>query len=1233
MKKPFYTKTGLLGTALACFLIAVLLQHVSFHAMSDGSRVRRFEKTLQDKEQELYTVFDQVDALLEAADPEEDFSVLSPWAGEEWIDRGVDLFVFESDTLVFWTSNSVITDDLSLKEAPAMVFPGNGWAVRKERITGNRHLVGLIRIKTVYPYENHYLENRFQKDFRVPEGTEISFEKGEHRIPVMDSWGKELFYLDFSSVSRYSPFQSFLSLLLYYLGIFLFLLYFRYLIKSIKPRAWRNTGIFLGALVLVLLNALLLKMPVPRQMADLEIFSPQLFAASDLLPSLAGLLTTSLFLFFLVYIFYREFRLGERHKGNLFHVLQVFYFVVMVLYFQGIVLLFRSLVVHSSISFETYRVLDISVFTFVGLFILAMHFAALTLLLDKFFSLFGPVKTLRNQVIVLILFALLSWAAGTLFRGGADFVMALLIAAVAGVVVMIRASGRAESRYSTFFLLIFLFSVFSVYQISRYTAEKRRNEMMVLAVDLSAEHDPVAELLLKNMETDIATDQELGYLIHEGYTDQMVIDDYLRGNYFSGFWEKYDLHFTLCSPEDSLYIEPFTDTWYPCYEFFDELFADSRFRIPGSRFYFVDNMNGRISYFAGFKFYSSDSSAEASLFLELDSRLVTEELGYPELLLRDRPRNAALRRHYTYAKYSNGELITQGGDYSYSLKPDDYTTGREEFEYTETEDYNHLAYNLDQFNTIVVSSRKVSLLNRAITFTYIFVFFYLLLTLYLLATNIPFMKENLQFNIKNKIQYTMIGVLLMSLLLIGGGTVFFSMHQYRERHNENLSEKIQSVYIELIHKLEFETSLSPDWQASGYASLDELLQKFSNVFFTDINLYDPRGNLLATSRPEIFTNKLIGPIMHPAAYRELSIKKAAEFVQEETIGNLRYLSAYVPFRNNENQVLAYLNLPYFTRQQALTMEISNLVVAVVNLYVLLITLSILIAVVISTQITQPLRMLQSKFGKITLGKSNEKIQYEARDEIGGIVREYNRMVDELATSAEKLARSERESAWREMAKQIAHEIKNPLTPMKLSVQHLQRAPEKDPQKQKENIQRITRTLIEQIDTLSAIATEFSNFAKMPRANNEIVNLEEKIRKISELFRSTENIRIDTRFEGPGPPHVYADPEQLTRVFINLLKNAIQSIPEDREGKLGIYLETLPEKVRVQVCDNGRGIPDELGDRLFQPNFTTKSSGMGMGLAIAKSIIENAGGNISYETELGKGSTFVVELPLVQGEGD
>ncbi len=1235
MNKGMIRNTGLLAASIVCFLISLLLEHFSFYNLAENRIVRGFQETLQDKEHHTYALFDEMEQLMAPldkegrADPDQYFTLMYSQLKEETKGMGLDLFIVKNDTLRFWTGNAVSVETLLANESErdGLVFAGNSWLLKRERKVGDCRLIGLILIKHEYQYENRFLRNDFQDDFHVPAGTLILPGGGHTGRTIHDSWQQEVFTLDFSQIPPYSPFQSYISLFLFFAGILLFLLYVRHLIKSIPDPFWKNTGIVMGAIIMILLNAILLKMAIPDQINDLEIFNPVLFAASNLFPTLADLLITTFFIFFLAYIFHAEFTLPDKFSRTVLQVLQAIFFIGLVFYFQLTILLFRSLVVHSSISFETYRVLDITVFTFVGLFILAFHFTSLTLLMDKFFSLFKPDLSSYRLFFFVIAFGLLAWVTGFIQPGGPDLLLAFLITVVTGVVAVFRGRRHVQFRYSTFVLVIFLYSILSVYQIGIYSDEKRHNEKMVLAVDLSAEHDPVAELLLKDLEMDIATDHELGYMIHEGYIDHMVIEDYLRGNYFSGFWERYDMIFTLCTADDSLYIEPYVDVWYQCYDFFDTLHRDSRIRIPGSRFYFVDNMNGRISYFASFEYFSADSTTKASLFLELDSRLVTDELGYPELLLSDRLRKGFFHRDYTYAKYNNGQLITQSGDYSYSLRQDPYTRASDEFEYTVYDGYEHLAYHLDDMNTVVVSNPRVSLLSTAITFTYIFVFFYLILTVNLLLVNIPFLRRSFQVNIKNKIQFTMIGILFLSLLLIGGGTILFSIRQYRERHFDSLEEKIHSVYIEVMHKLEFERDLTDGWQAGGYASLDELLQKFSNVFFTDINLYAPNGDLLATSRAEIFEKRLTGPKIHPAAYYELAILNDAEFTHEEQLGKLRFLSAYIPFRNDRNDLLAYLNLPYFTRQQALTGEISNLVVAVVNFYVLLITISILIAVFISNQITHPLRMIESKFGKIRFGKSNEKIQYEARDEIGALVRAYNHMVDELADSAEKLARSERESAWREMAKQIAHEIKNPLTPMKLSVQHLQRSSGEDAAKLKQNLKRITQTLIEQIDHLSAIATEFSNFAKMPRTNNEEVDLKEKIIKISKLFHSTEDIEIQTTFANTVPAIVLADREQLSRVFINLVKNAIQAIPEDRNGKISISLETTENNVIVKVMDNGRGIPVELGDKLFQPNFTTKSSGMGMGLAIVKNIIEHAGGEIRYETVPGVGTTFIVVLPL------
>jgi nitrogen fixation/metabolism regulation signal transduction histidine kinase len=272
-----------------------------------------------------------------------------------------------------------------------------------------------------------------------------------------------------------------------------------------------------------------------------------------------------------------------------------------------------------------------------------------------------------------------------------------------------------------------------------------------------------------------------------------------------------------------------------------------------------------------------------------------------------------------------------------------------------------------------------------------------------------------------------------------------------------------------------------------------------------------------------------------------------------------------------------------------------------------------------------LRIIQNRIKATRFGSYGEKIEYSKDDEIGGLVKEYNQMLLELGESAEKLAQSERESAWREMARQIAHEIKNPLTPMKLSIQFLQKRFEDKSENREEHLQQVSKTLIEQINTLSSIATAFSNFAKMPTANNEMLNLVDILNHVMSLFRN-DHLDLKLELNNLEAAMVFVDKEQFIRVFVNLINNAIQSIPDGRLGQIIVELEDDDDYFKACVIDNGNGINDQTKEKLFYPNFTTKSGGMGLGLAIVKNIIKNAKGEIWVDSELGVGSCFNIRIP-------
>ena len=324
--------------------------------------------------------------------------------------------------------------------------------------------------------------------------------------------------------------------------------------------------------------------------------------------------------------------------------------------------------------------------------------------------------------------------------------------------------------------------------------------------------------------------------------------------------------------------------------------------------------------------------------------------------------------------------------------------------------------------------------------------------------------------------------------------------------------------------------------------------------------------------------------MNNMAFMNVADLTKSEYIQTEKVGTMKYISAYVPFYNTEKHVLAYLNLPYFRMQSLLAREISNLIVAVINFTLLLIVITMSFAVFISGRLTSPLSMLSEGLASVRLGKKSEHLSYKGSDEIGELVKQYNRMVDELEESAHKLANSEREYAWREMAKQIAHEIKNPLTPMKLNVQQLLKSWKDGIPGFDEKLEGFSKNQIEYIDNLSTIASAFSSFAKMPGTNPVEVDLLEQIKTTLELFRNTDNITFEVQWPPERKVFIYADKEHLNGIFSNLFKNSIQAIPPGRKGLIKVALEVISNKVIVSVSDNGTGIPESSEEKNVHSEF-------------------------------------------------
>ncbi|MBO7523363.1 MAG: sensor histidine kinase, partial [Bacteroidales bacterium] len=350
----------------------------------------------------------------------------------------------------------------------------------------------------------------------------------------------------------------------------------------------------------------------------------------------------------------------------------------------------------------------------------------------------------------------------------------------------------------------------------------------------------------------------------------------------------------------------------------------------------------------------------------------------------------------------------------------------------------------------------------------------------------------------------------------------------------------------------------------------------------------------------VFNRNLVSTRMDNVALDNLKIQGKTEYINTERIGNMNYLSGYSPYLNSYGRAVAYINLPYFRMQQSYTKELSDMVVTIINISLLFFIIITSLAMFIIDRLTSPLSMLSKGLASVELGKRAEHIKYDNDDEIGDLIRQYNLMVDELDDSVTKLANSEREYAWREMARQIAHEIKNPLTPMKLNVQQLHRYYKDGAPDFAERIETFAKNQIEYIDNRSSIATAFSSFAKMPVTKPAKIDIVEQVKTTVGLFSDTNGVD----FEGVWPDekvYVFADKEHLNGIVSNLIKNAIQAIPNNREGHIKVSVKVSGNKVVVSVQDNGSGVPEIIKEKIFTPNFTTKSSGTGLGLAIVKNM--------------------------------
>jgi len=1111
------------------------------------------------------------------------------------VEKGFTVFMFKNDSLFFWSDNSILLPAGfgydRIAEHPEVIKLQNGWYTVQSRRSGNYSMFVFMLIKQEFPFQNEYLKNSFPGYFGIPPEVEISIGKGD--IPVFFPDGRYALSLNFPLKINSAGIPATLLLFFFLLGsVFLIVFLHRAYDRMLPGFKWKYFQIAGIALDICILRGLQFYFKVPFFMYQTDLFGPSLYSSSVLLPSLGDLLIDVTLLLALSTVYFLNVKGSPaaaktpKLKTWIAFFLTVFLFLAGL---TGVLFLINDLIVNSAIPLNLQNISSLIPYSAYGIFIIWAIWAS---------------------------FFLFFWkpAAGVL----------------QGLIPRIKPT----LNFRIMILSIILFSALSMILINNSNNNKEKEKRKILALKLATKRNPITETLFSLLEKQILSDTvfiskaEINGKKSDSFSDKQL-EAYLKKAYFNDYWNKFNIQITPCNGNKNLQIQP-QGYLINCDDYFHTIIREFGETTPTKGMYFLDYGYGKENYLA--KIQLPEAKAEGkkptlTLYIELNSKYVFKDLGYPELLVDRKIIDIPDISEYSFAFYQDGLILYSAGKFQYAHALRQYVDYFKVSPFNTFLGSNHYYSRLSESGVLLISRKQQNFLTTLSPFAYLFILFGLFsFMLYMMIRPASLRMISLK-TLSDRLQMAMIGMLFLSFFTLGAVMVVYIVRLNNEKNNDYLKERAFSIQMELQYKF----GATDKGFLDNTTALENQLVKMSNIFFSDINIYDLAGQLIASSRPQVFKEGLISDLMDSKAFNQLKTGNPSLYIHEENIGKHNYSSAYMPFYNNNNTLLGYINLPYFTRQDDLKKEISTFLVAFINIYVLLFIMGVFIAFIIAKYIASPLRLLAVKMGGFKLGRPNERIEWKGRDEIGKLVEQYNKMVDELGESAEKLALSEREGAWREMAKQVAHEIKNPLTPMKLSVQHLLKAWNDKAPGWDQRLDRFSQTITEQIDALALIASEFSDFAKMPVPRNEKLDLAEVIQSAVFLYKDFTRVFEGSQIKG-RQVYIWADHKQLLRVFTNLFNNAIEAIGNNIQGKIILSLQEENNFYLVKIQDNGHGVPNGQLEKIFQPNFTTKTGGMGLGLAIVKTILQGMNGSIQVESEEGDGTTFILKIPAYRENG-
>jgi signal transduction histidine kinase len=1158
-------------------------------------------------------------------------------------DHAHPFFVLDTlGDLLFWSDFTTTLDfsELDLnQEFQLLEDPFGTFFVKIRKIKRNTtdyYLVHVLRLIWPGNIENDYLKTGPNPDFFGNDRFQLFQNPSDGAFQIKSVAGNPLFGISFQlgyePVGRISN----TALLIFICSIFLlyFLLSFDFLRKKWNNgHQWQTIGY--GFLILLTIRISMVLLNFPGNFFEISLFDPSNYASSWLNPSLGDLFLNTICIVFILSLLI--FQLSSKKTIQQVSVIKsqkdfarglVLSLALSTIFFGFVWFFPRDLI------FNSQWVLDIrSIPTFdlfKGLSILILFF-------------WGSVYVLLSLTLFSLLFSL---------RKDKRIYFKYIL--TAGVPILIGAS-YFDFWFGLGWLIhfIFLFSIirFELFQnvfrlgldtfltffyaclvtagiigVSTFQSERERliSSKTRFANQNLIENDVMTEFFLEDIFTRVKNDLFIQNRMVDPLLSKDPVETKIRKIYLDNYFDQFEVVIRIFSASGQQIQGPAER------EDLRELrqhYVKSDYATGVRDLYFIRGKETTASNkFVAFIPILREDNQLGTVFLELNQLRIQPGSVYPKLLLDRKYAEKLDPLNYDYAVLREKELLRSSGTFNYNHLEFLDAIEREQLVGSGIlfQGFHHFGVKNGE-EIIVISSPTISIFQFFGNISLFFVAFVFLTFLAILLNTLFKGYRNFDFNYSTKLQLYLNFAFFFPIIIISIITIGLLGGSYQDDLNRQYIEKARLIRSNLGVFLNNQNPNSVDRDL-----LNEEINTLANTIASDIHLYTSEGFLESTNRPNIFDKKIMSPWINPSAMAGIMEKNQIQLLVNERLGRLRYQTVYlaVPSQIDQSNI-GILAVPFFESETELNSLISDVLSNIFNAFVVIFILFLIVSSFVSKNLTLPFKLLTQKL-KATNLENNEPMYWGSKDEIGLLVNEYNNMLFKLEASKKVLASSEKESAWKEMAKQVAHEIKNPLTPMKLTLQHLLRLDQEGKLDDQQKLRKSLETLIHQVDALSGIASSFSTFAKMPLPKNELMNFKTVLMQVLELFKNDKRVQIDFLDDSYTEEiNIMGDDKLFGRVIANLIINGIQAAEEGKTPHIKIWLWMTEQSVFLEIADNGKGIPPELKDKIFIPNFSTKSTGSGLGLAIAKSGVETAGGKIWFDTEMGKGTTFYLTFPLVE----